>query len=517
MGSSNVTQTTTQTSLPSPALQRFQSDTMPLLTAEATRRPGVYGSTWQPGKPILDDQGRPVLDKDFQPTYEDGSYERTGQPLTAGSNPYIDSYMQSAGGGTGQANWGLGQAGTQYMGAASTANQMTGATNPIFGQARNNLQGAASGQSGLAGQGQFNQASNLYGQGANGYQPYGAAASNLYGQSTYPTGLSSASPYLQAAGNSSAQNVNEYMNPYNQNVTDRIATLGARNLSENLLPQISSNFIKSGGYGGTEQRDLMGRALRDTQESILGQQAGVLQQGYGQGLQAAQGDLARYGQLGATAGSLGTQQQQMLQGAASGLSNVGSTQSGLNMQAGQGLSQIGQANIQASQADYARQLAAGQAQYGLGTAMGDVMAKQSEAQRLSASGLQGLGMDQQKAAITDQNAILGVGQVRQGLDQADIDAERNQLNTENTAVINQIGAAGNAATAGGPGGGTTGKVQTGEGGSTIGQVAGAAGTILGAANAFKAKGGAIKKKKPHSRVSYGNAPRRGIGMFARAS
>jgi len=177
---------------------------------------------------------------------------------------------------------------------------------------------AAAGRSGLAGQGQFDAATGLYNRAADTdtagqYQPYGAAATNLYGQSTDALGLSSASPYLQAAGQSSAQNLGQYMNPYNEQVTNRIAQLGARNLSENILPSIGSDFIKAGGYGSTRQRDLIGRAARDTQESILGQQAQALQQGYGQALTASAGDLSRYGNLAGTAGQLGTQQQQLLQ------------------------------------------------------------------------------------------------------------------------------------------------------------------------------------------------------------
>jgi len=107
-------------------------------------------------------------------------------------------------------------------------------------------------------------------------------------------------PYQQATSGTQAlttatapQNIDAYMNPYTANVTDRIAQLGARNLSENLLPGVSDAFIKAGSFGGTRMGEFGSRALRDTQESILGQQGQALQQGYTQALGVSQADLNR--------------------------------------------------------------------------------------------------------------------------------------------------------------------------------------------------------------------------------
>jgi hypothetical protein len=83
------------------------------------------------------------------------------------------------------------------------------------------------------------------------------------------------------------------MNPYNQAVTDQIARLGARNLTENLLPGVSDQFVRAGSFGGSRMGEFGNRAVRDTQEAILGQQANTLQQGYTQALGASQQDLAR--------------------------------------------------------------------------------------------------------------------------------------------------------------------------------------------------------------------------------
>jgi len=118
-------------------------------------------------------------------------------------------------------------------------------------------------------------------------------------------------------------NIQQYMNPYTQNVTDQIAKLGARNLTENLLPGVSDSFVRAGQFGGSRMGEFGSRALRDTQEGILGQQAGALQQGYTQALGASQADLARQqsalGQLASTAG----QGQQMAMADAGALEAAG--------------------------------------------------------------------------------------------------------------------------------------------------------------------------------------------------
>ena len=95
------------------------------------------------------------------------------------------------------------------------------------------------------------------------------------------------------AGATAVGNIGAYMNPYTSAVTDQIAKLGARNLTENLLPGVSDQFIRAGSFGGSRMGEFGARALRDTQEAILNQQSQALQAGYGQALTSAQQDMAR--------------------------------------------------------------------------------------------------------------------------------------------------------------------------------------------------------------------------------
>jgi hypothetical protein len=131
-------------------------------------------------------------------------------------------------------------------------------------------------------------------------------------------------PYLNYASQTIPQAVGSYMSPYTDSVVNRIAQLGQRNLSENLLPQVNSTFAGNGQFGSTRNADFTNRAVRDANESILGTQSAALQNGYTQAQNTADTDLSRIGALGGTAqtygqndvnnlNTLGQQQQNLTQ------------------------------------------------------------------------------------------------------------------------------------------------------------------------------------------------------------
>ncbi len=128
------------------------------------------------------------------------------------------------------------------------------------------------------------------------------------------------------SGATSVGNVNQYMNPFMSNVTDRIAQLGQRNLTENLLPGVSDSFVRAGQFGGNRMGEFASRALRDTQDSILGQQGSALQQGYTQALGASQADLGRQQQAMGALGQMAQQGQQLRMADVGALDTVGQAQ-----------------------------------------------------------------------------------------------------------------------------------------------------------------------------------------------
>ena len=219
------------------------------------------------------------------------------------------------------------------------------------------------------------------------------------------SGLTAAAPYMQQAAQTSAQDIGQFFNPYTESVTNQIARLGARNLSENLLPAVSDSFIRAGQFGGTRMGEFGSRALRDTQESVLNQQSQALQAGYGQALSAAQQEAARQAQLASTAGGLGTAQQQAI------------------LSGGQALTSAQQ---QAAQQEIARAQALG----GVGTQLGGLTQSQQQA-LLSAA--------QQTGSLTGQQQQLLASMGAQAGQLTGADLQRQQSTLQQMAAMAQQG------------------------------------------------------------------------------
>jgi hypothetical protein len=261
--------------------------------------------------------------------------------------------------------------------------------------------------------------------------------------------VGAASPYMDAASQSSASNVGSYMNPYNSAVTDQIAKLGARNLTENLLPGVSDQFIRAGSFGGSRMGEFGNRAVRDTQESILGQQAQALQQGYGQALTASQTDLGRQAQLGSTMGNLTQAQQNAMAGIGQQYTAAGQAQQNYGLTAAQ-------AEQQAQQSDLARQLSASSQIGTIGQNVGALTAQQQQnlanigqnyatlglqggAQQLSALGqMSDIAKTQQGLAASDAAALQSIGQEQQNQTQKGLDVAYQDFMTQQQWPQQQI-------------------------------------------------------------------------------
>ena len=213
----------------------------------------------------------------------------------------------------------------------------------------------------------------MTGQAATAYQPaLNAATAATQGAINAPGGLGAAQPYLTNAGQSSVANINQYMNPYNDAVTNRIGEMGVRNLTENIMPQIEGRYIQAGqlGFGG---RGGMGtpsgmmtdtsRAIRDTSADILAQQTAALQQGYTQAAGLAGTDLSRQANLATTAGGLGGQDLSRQLTGAGQLADMGAQAQNLGLTGAGALQQVGAAQQ-------------GQAQKNLDVAYGDFLRQQ---------------------------------------------------------------------------------------------------------------------------------------------
>lgn len=285
--------------------------------------------------------------------------------------------------------------------------------------------------------------------------PYMSQAGATTAQALADRALTAANPYLQAASQTAASQVGQYMSPYQQGVLDVIAKQGARNLRENIMPGISDAFVKAGQFGSSRMGELGARAMRDTQEAILNQQAQAAQQGYGQALSAAQADLARqaglagtvgsisgadlsrilqggsqYGNLAQTAGQLTGQQMQQLAalGQTTGqltgqqmqqLANLGQTSGQLTSQQAQNIAALAQARTGAGQA---------QQQFGLQAAQAEQQARAADYQRQMSALTQFANMQQQEQAMrgADVAALETAGQAQQAQRQKELDMAYQQ-------------------------------------------------------------------------------------------
>jgi hypothetical protein len=307
----------------------------------------------------------------------------------------------------------------------------------------------------------LSQAGQAAGNIVNAAQPYMTQAGSTTAQALSDRALNAANPYLTAAAQSSAQGINQYMSPYQTGVMDVIAKQAGRNLSENLLPNVSDQFIKAGQFGGTRMGEFGSRALRDTQEAVLNQQAQLANQGYGQALNASQADLARQAQLAGTVGSIsGADLSRVLQGGAqygnlaqtqgqltgqqaSALANLGQTTGQLTSQQQQNLTNLGQTQGQLTAQQMSQlgnlgqmQTSAGQAQqqFGLGAAQATQAAQAQDYQRQMSALQNFAAMQQQEQAMrsADVAALEGAGAAQQNQMQKQLSAaEQQYINEQN--------------------------------------------------------------------------------------
>jgi len=244
--------------------------------------------------------------------------------------------------------------------------------------------------------------------------PFLQSAEELARQGTTAT-AGAAQPFLGQAGQlvtgaaaPITGQIQNYMDPYREQVVNRIGELGQRQLTENLLPTLQAQGISAGQFGGTRGAEAMGRALRDTQESTLAAQSQALSQGYGQAAQLAGSDAARQLQAAQAAAGLGT--------TTAGLQSADLQRA---MAAGQQLGTLGTTAAGLESADVARQLAAAQ-QFGTTGQQLGALTQQDLLRQLQAGTQMGaLAGEEQQAALQRIGALEAAGAAKQQ------DAQRN--------------------------------------------------------------------------------------------
>jgi hypothetical protein len=146
---------------------------------------------------------------------------------------------------------------------------------------------------------------------ATAYMPQLRAAEQTAQQAGGISAMGAAQPYFNQASQTLPSTIQNYMNPYQQNVIDTMGTEAQRQLQEKILPAIGDQFTRAGQFGSSRQQEIAQRGVRDVASDLEANIGKQLALGYTTAGQQAQADLARQASIGQAAGTLaGTEAQQ---------------------------------------------------------------------------------------------------------------------------------------------------------------------------------------------------------------
>jgi len=197
---------------------------------------------------------------------------------------------------------------------------------------------------------------------AGSYKPALEAAGEAASQAgeLSPTGM--AQPYFEQAGGTLPGVIGQYMNPYQEQVINRMGDLAQRQITEKLMPAIGDQFTRAGQFGSTRQQEIAGRTVRDVAEGLSGAIGEQLSKGYATAGQQAQEDLRRLASIGQATGQLAGTEMGARGNLASLYANLGQKEQALGLQGAGALETIGltqeqmnQRNLDLAYQDFLRQ------------------------------------------------------------------------------------------------------------------------------------------------------------------
>jgi len=393
--------------------------------------------------------------------------------------------------------------------AFSLAQQSIGSTQPIFnkglsaidasrGSARDAAQpyfsAAAGADPRAAAQPFISRASGM--SAAGGAQPGMDAGIGMMSMGAGMSGAGAAQPYLARGASTFDQNVSKYMNPYTDQVVDRIGTVAARTLREKLLPEINDTFIGSGTFGGSRQQEFTGRAVRDLSETTTAAQAEALRAGYTEAAGIFDRDAGRALSAGQAYGQLTGQDADRRVTAGQGIGNMGMQYGELMGRDRDAIAGLGELSGRLTN-DYATRMTE------MGSRSGELAAndygRQLEAGRMYGDTARAM----QDAQGVDITRLDTIGQARQGLQQQGLDMAYDDFQRQRDYPKEQLGWLSNIVRGQNIPTGQTTQTQTPKP-SAFAQAAGLATTAasLGKlAGAFKEGGKVKRKRKPKKPVA----------------
>jgi len=118
----------------------------------------------------------------------------------------------------------------------------------------------------------------------------------LQAQQMTEQNVNAAQPYLNQSGNLYSQagqgfnqnNFDQYMNPYQNDVVNALTNASNTNFTKNIMPQLNSQFIGNGMYGGSRNAQILSDAAVQNQQNLNNQIASTEQSGYQNAMNAYQ-------------------------------------------------------------------------------------------------------------------------------------------------------------------------------------------------------------------------------------
>lgn len=104
----------------------------------------------------------------------------------------------------------------------------------------------------------------------------------------YQPGLSAATANIaETAQGITPDKINQFMNPFTQNVVQEMARLAEQNVGRNILPALKAGMVGSGQLGSQRYAGALGQGLAEASKTLTGQQYGALSEGYKTAVDAA--------------------------------------------------------------------------------------------------------------------------------------------------------------------------------------------------------------------------------------
>jgi hypothetical protein len=127
---------------------------------------------------------------------------------------------------------------------------------------------------------------------------------------SYVPGLTNAKDTAnQAALGINYGQIQDYMDPYRNQVVNEMARLGNQSFQRNVLPGLAGQFVGTGGMGGQRYANALGQSAADFQSDLVGKQYGALSSAYKDAVNAAKAQSELQNQAAQTQGKLAEQEQ----------------------------------------------------------------------------------------------------------------------------------------------------------------------------------------------------------------